>query len=102
MPTAIMPFKCDLCNLSLSNGILFIRKIKSLSKFKNLKETQFKQHLEGKKHKKVESVKEERAKSALKSVFVSGLKRSHFVKHLEEYFEQFGKVNKVIIDKEKV
>ena len=79
-----------------------ILKLKIIYIFWKFSEAQFKQHLEGKKHKKLESVKEEREKAAIRSVFVSGLKRNIFIKHLEEHFEQFGKVNKVIIDKEKV
>jgi RNA recognition motif-containing protein len=63
---------------------------------------QFKQHLEGKKHKKIESIKHERERSAQCSVFVSNLKKDTFQKHLEENFNQFGKISKVVIDQEKV
>ena len=63
---------------------------------------QFKQHLEGNKHKKIESIKHERERSAQCSVFVSNLKKDTFQKHLEEHFNQFGKISKVVIDQEKV
>jgi RNA recognition motif-containing protein len=66
------------------------------------KDLQLKQHIEGKRHKKFESLKEEREKSAKRSLFVSGLRKDTFVKQLEEHFIQFGKINKVIVDQEKV
>jgi RNA recognition motif-containing protein len=67
-----------------------------------LKDSQLKQHVEGKRHKKFESLKEEREKSAKRSLFISGLRKDTFVKQLEEHFIQFGKINKVIVDQEKV
>ena len=66
------------------------------------KELQFKQHLEGKKHKRLESVRLDREKSSLKSLFVSGLKKDVFVKSIEEHFQKFGKIQKIIVDKDKV
>jgi RNA recognition motif-containing protein len=65
-------------------------------------EAEFKQHLEGRKHKKLESVRDEREKSALRSIFVTGLKKDIFVKNLEEYFQKYGKILKIVVDKEKV
>jgi len=66
------------------------------------KEEQLKQHIEGKRHKKMESIKEERENCASRSIFVSGIKKDTFVKQIEEYFAQFGKINKIIQDQEKV
>ena len=63
-----------------------------------LKDDQFKQHLEGKKHKKLETIREERQRSAQRSLFVSNLKPDTFVKHLEEHFAQFGSINKIVFD----
>ena len=56
----------------------------------------------GKKHKRLESIKDEREKSSLKSIFVSGLKKDFFIKNIEEHFQKYGKITKIIIDKEKV
>ena len=58
--------------------------------------------MSGKKHKKFESLKEEREKSARRSLFVSNLKKDTFVKQIEAHFEQFGKVLKIVIDQKKV
>lgn len=59
--------------------------------------------MNGKKHKKLESLKEEREKSARRSLFVSNLKKDDtFVKHIETHFEQFGKISKTVIDSKKV
>jgi hypothetical protein len=58
--------------------------------------------VEGKKHKSIEAIKNDREKNANRSIFVSGLKRDIFLKHLEEHFLQFGKINKIIQDQEKV
>lgn len=58
--------------------------------------------MEGKKHKVIETIKIEREKDANRSIFVSGIKRDVFQKHLEEHFSQFGKINKVVQDQEKV
>ncbi len=69
---------------------------------KNFKENELKQHLEGKKHKKLESIKLDREKKAECTLFVSGLKKDTFVKYLEEHFSKFGKINKIVIDQEKV
>ncbi len=38
----------------------------------------------------------------MRSIFVTGLKKDILVKHLEEYFQKFGKILKVIVDKDKV
>lgn len=78
-----MSHKCILCSLEFKN------------------DEQYKQHLEGKKHKKIESIKQDREKNANRSLFVSGLKKDTFIKHLEDHFLQFGKINKIIIDQEK-
>lgn len=58
--------------------------------------------MNGRKHKKFESLKEEREKSARRSVFISNLKKDTFVKQIEEHFEQFGKIVKVVTDPKKV
>ncbi len=50
----------------------------------------------------MESIKDEREKSSLKSIFVSGLKKDFFIKNIEEHFLKYGKIIKIIIDKEKV
>lgn len=58
--------------------------------------------MEGKRHKKIESIKEERENSAKRSLFVSGLKKDTFIKQLEDHFIKFGKINKIVTDNEKV
>ena len=63
---------------------------------------QLKQHLEGKKHKNIETIKNDREKNANRSIFISGIKKGIFLKHLEEHFLQFGRINKIIQDQEKV
>jgi RNA recognition motif-containing protein len=51
---------------------------------------------------KLESIKVEREKSAKRSLFVSGLKKDVFIKNIEESFLKFGKIEKIVIDQEKV
>ena len=75
--------KCDLCNLEFKNS------------------EQLKEHMDGKRHKKLESIKEDRAKKALRCIFVSGLRKDTFIKQLEQHFSQFGQISKVITDQEK-
>jgi len=67
-------------------------------RFKTKKDDQFKQHLDGKKHRKLETIREERQKSAQRSLFVSNLKPDTFIKQLEDHFAQFGPINKIVID----
>lgn len=67
-----------------------------------LSDDQLNEHLNGKRHKKFESLREERLNSAKRSVFVSNLNKHTFVKHLEEHFVQFGKLVKVVNDHQKV
>ena len=100
-----MAHKCSLCSLEFKNGIsnycdLF--KLKTCLILFLIKADQFKQHLEGKKHKKLESIRQEREKLAQRSLFVSNLKKDIFQKHLEEHFAQYGKISKVVIDHDKV
>jgi RNA recognition motif-containing protein len=78
-----MSQKCALCNLEFGNA------------------DQYKQHLEGKRHKKLESIRDERESSARRSLFVSNLRKDTFIKQLEEHFVQFGTIAKVVIDREK-
>ena len=79
-----MAQKCDLCNLEFKTS------------------EQLKEHVDGKRHKKIESIKEDREKKALRCIFVSGLKKDTFVKQLEQHFSQFGQISKVVTDTEKV
>jgi RNA recognition motif-containing protein len=78
-----MSQKCALCNLEFGNV------------------DQFKQHLEGKRHKKLEAIREERESSARRSLFVSNLRKDTFIKQLEDHFVQFGKIVKIVTDQEK-
>jgi RNA recognition motif-containing protein len=65
-------------------------------------ESQLQEHLNGKRHKKIESIKQEREKSAKRSLFVSGLRKDTCIKQLDDHFIRFGKINKIVIDQDKV
>lgn len=62
---------------------------------------QLKQHLEGKRHKKLESIRTEREQKAWRSLFVSGIKKDTDVKQLEQHFSQFGTISKLVPDSDK-
>ncbi|CAF1021580.1 unnamed protein product [Brachionus calyciflorus] len=78
-----MTLTCSLCKLEFTN------------------EDQLKQHLEGKRHKKLETIRDERENSARRSIFVSNLKKDTFIKQLEEHFSHYGKISKIVTDNEK-
>ncbi len=74
---------CNLCNFDFTN------------------QDQYKQHVDGKRHKKLEQIRLDREQSAKRSLFVSNMKKDTFVKQLEDHFAKYGKISKIVTDNEK-
>ncbi|NXS50932.1 STPAP polymerase, partial [Balaeniceps rex] len=60
------------------------------------------EHLRGKKHRRLRSLRAERRAQEQRSLFVSGFARGTSGAELAEYFGAFGDVAAVVMDKEKV
>ncbi|NXD74295.1 STPAP polymerase, partial [Eolophus roseicapillus] len=76
-------FRCRLCQVSAANR-------PSLT-----------EHLRGKKHRRLQSLRAERRAQEQRSLFVSGFARGTSGEELSEYFGAFGEVAAVVMDKEK-
>ncbi|XP_065520864.1 speckle targeted PIP5K1A-regulated poly(A) polymerase [Lathamus discolor] len=76
-------FRCRLCQVSAANR-------PSLT-----------EHLRGKKHRRLRSLRAERRAQEQRSLFVSGFARGTSGEELSEYFGAFGEVAAVVMDKEK-
>lgn len=60
------------------------------------------EHLRGKKHQRLQSLRAERRAQEQRSLFVSGFARGTAAEELAAYFGAFGEVVAVVMDKEKV
>ncbi|NXW95824.1 STPAP polymerase, partial [Alopecoenas beccarii] len=59
------------------------------------------EHLRGKKHRRLRGLRAQRAEQERRSLFVSGFPRGIAGTELARYFEAFGDVEAVVMDKEK-
>ncbi|XP_053891779.1 speckle targeted PIP5K1A-regulated poly(A) polymerase isoform X1 [Malaclemys terrapin pileata] len=76
-------FRCRLCHVTAAN------------------KPSLQDHLQGKKHQRLESLRAKRQDQELRSVFVSGFHKGTSAPELSEYFQAFGGVASVVMDKDK-
>ncbi|XP_006118300.2 speckle targeted PIP5K1A-regulated poly(A) polymerase isoform X1 [Pelodiscus sinensis] len=76
-------FRCRLCHVTAAN------------------KPSLHDHLRGKKHQRLESLRAKRQLQELRSVFVSGFHKGTSAPELSEYFQAFGGVASVVMDKDK-
>nr|XP_056709005.1 speckle targeted PIP5K1A-regulated poly(A) polymerase [Euleptes europaea] len=76
-------FRCRLCHVTVAN------------------KPSLDDHLRGKKHQRLESLRSVRQTQELRSVFVSGFRKGTPASELSDYFQTYGEVINVVMDKDK-
>ncbi|XP_062821538.1 speckle targeted PIP5K1A-regulated poly(A) polymerase [Anolis carolinensis] len=76
-------FRCRLCRVTVAN------------------QPSLEDHLRGKKHQRLENLRTVRQTQELRSVFVSGFRKGTPASELSDYFQTYGEVVNVVMDKEK-
>ncbi|XP_015282288.1 PREDICTED: speckle targeted PIP5K1A-regulated poly(A) polymerase-like, partial [Gekko japonicus] len=76
-------FRCRLCHVTVAN------------------KPSLDDHLRGKKHQRLESLRSIRQAQELRSVFVSGFHKGTPASELSDYFQAYGEVINVVMDKDK-
>ncbi|XP_070622302.1 speckle targeted PIP5K1A-regulated poly(A) polymerase [Erythrolamprus reginae] len=76
-------FRCRLCHVTVAN------------------KPSLEDHLRGKKHQRLENLRSTRQSQELRSIFVSGFQKGTTALELSSYFETYGNVNNVVMDKDK-
>ncbi|XP_034281219.2 speckle targeted PIP5K1A-regulated poly(A) polymerase [Pantherophis guttatus] len=76
-------FRCRLCHVTVAN------------------QPSLDDHLRGKKHQRLENLRSVRQSQELRSIFVSGFQKGTTALELSSYFETYGNVINVVMDKDK-
>uniref|UniRef100_A0A670JVS8 Terminal uridylyl transferase 1, U6 snRNA-specific n=1 Tax=Podarcis muralis TaxID=64176 RepID=A0A670JVS8_PODMU len=76
-------FRCRLCHVAVAN------------------KPSLDDHLRGKKHQRLENLRTVRQAQELRSVFVSGFRKGTPASELSDYFQAYGEVANVVMDKDK-
>ncbi|KAJ6656988.1 hypothetical protein lerEdw1_002989 [Lerista edwardsae] len=76
-------FRCSLCHVTVAN------------------KPSLEDHLRGKKHQRLENLRSVRQAQEFRSVFVSGFRKGTPASELSEYFQAYGQVVNVVMDKDK-
>ncbi|XP_063002033.1 speckle targeted PIP5K1A-regulated poly(A) polymerase [Elgaria multicarinata webbii] len=76
-------FRCRLCHVTVAN------------------KPSLDDHLHGKKHQRLENLRTVRQAQELRSVFVSGFRKGTLASELSDYFQAYGEVANVVMDKDK-